>query len=223
MSINILLVEDDIDLAATIVDYFDMEGIQCDHAANGVHGLNLIEQNAYQVLILDLNLPRLDGLSICQRIREQGNDTPVLMLTARDSLQDKVTGFEKGTDDYLVKPFEIEELMVRVLALSKRRSGQVNQLSLGKLTFNLKSRQAVVGDQPIRLTPTTAKILERLLREQEAPVSRKMIAHAIWGDEQPDSNSLKVHIHHLRKQLVAADADIVLKSESGQGFVLTKS
>jgi len=223
MSINILLVEDDIDLAATIVDYFDMEGVQCDHAANGVHGLNLIEQNTYQVLILDLNLPRLDGLSICQRIREQGNDTPVLMLTARDSLQDKVTGFEKGTDDYLVKPFEIEELMVRVLALSKRRSGQVNQLSLGKLTFNLKSRQAVVGDQPIRLTPTTAKILERLLREQEAPVSREMIAHAIWGDEQPDSNSLKVHIHHLRKQLVAVDADIVLKSEPGQGFVLTKS
>ncbi len=220
MSFNILLVEDDLDLAATVVDYFEMESIQCDHASNGIQGLSLIESNTYQVIVLDLNLPRMDGLTICQTVRQTSNDTPILMLTARDSLQDKVAGFDAGTDDYLVKPFEIEELLVRVLALSKRRSGQITTLNQANLSYDLKSRIASVDGQPVKLTPITAKLLEKLLRETGKPISREQIMQFIWGDEQPDSNSLKVHIHHLRKQLDKSGAALSIDNQPGIGFSL---
>lgn len=220
MSINVLLVEDDIDLASTVVDYLEIEDINCDHAANGVLGLSLIEANDYQVILLDLNLPRLDGLSVCQKVRESSNDTPILMLTARDSLKDKIAGFDVGTDDYLVKPFEIEELLVRILALSKRRSGQVSTLNMGELTLQLKARTADYANQPIKLTPITFKLLEKFMRETSKPVSRKALIQAVWGEEQPDSNSLKVHIHHLRKQLEKVDAKLSIDTEIGFGFAL---
>lgn len=222
MGINVLLVEDDIDLAATVVDYLELEGISCDHAANGVHGLSLIEANDYQVILLDLNLPRMDGLSVCQHVRAQSNDTPILMLTARDSLNDKVAGFDAGTDDYLVKPFEIEELLIRVIALSKRRSGQVSNLTFGKLSLALKQRSAFYNDESVKVTPITFKLLEQLMRNAEKPVAREILMHAVWGEEQPDSNSLKVHIHHLRKQLEKVNADIAINVEPGFGFILKK-
>jgi DNA-binding response OmpR family regulator len=220
MSINVLLVEDDIDLASTVVDYLEIEGISCDHASNGVQGLALIEANDYQVILLDLNLPKLDGLSVCQKVRDNSNDTPILMLTARDSLGDKVAGFDAGTDDYLVKPFEIEELLIRVIALSKRRSGQVSNLNVGELSLQLKARSAFYAGTAIKLTPITFKLLEKLMREVSKPVSRETLMHAIWGDDQPDSNSLKVHMHHLRKQLEKANASLSIETEIGFGFVL---
>ncbi|NRA53468.1 MAG: response regulator transcription factor [Gammaproteobacteria bacterium] len=220
MSISVLLVEDDIDLAATVVDYFEFEDIQCDHAANGVQGLALIEANPYQVVILDLNLPRMDGLSVCQKVRANSNDTPILMLTARDTLRDKMAGFDAGTDDYLVKPFEIEELLMRVKALSTRRSGQVSSLTVGQLALQLKEKTASFNDKALKLTPITFKLLEKLMREAEKPVSRLALMQAVWGDDQPDSNSLKVHIHHLRKQLERVEANISVATETGFGFAL---
>lgn len=220
MNISVLLVEDDLDLAATVVDYFELEAISCDHAANGVHGIQLIEQNTYDVLLLDLNLPKLDGLSVCERVRAAGNDTPVLMLTARDTIKDKVSGFQVGTDDYLVKPFELEELLIRTIALSKRKSGQVSNLSAGGIRFDVKSATAVFQEQVIKLTPTTSKILEKLMREFEKPVARQVLIQFVWGEEIPDSNSLKVHIHHLRKQLARVSTSLVIESQQGKGFVL---
>lgn len=220
MSINVLLVEDDIDLASTVVDYFELEDLYCDHAANGVQGLSLIEANEYQVIILDLNLPKMDGLSVCQRVRENSDDTPILMLTARDSLNDKVAGFDAGTDDYLVKPFEIEELLVRVKALSKRRSGQASKLIVGDLVLQLKTKSATFSEKGMKLTPITFKLLEALMRDVEKPVSRQSLMQAVWGEDQPDSNSLKVHIHHLRKQLEKVGANLSVGSEAGFGFVL---
>jgi len=220
MSISVLLVEDDIDLAATVVDYFEFEDIHCDHAANGVQGLALIEANPYQVVILDLNLPRMDGLSVCQKVRANSNDTPILMLTARDTLRDKMAGFDAGTDDYLVKPFEIEELLMRVKALSTRRSGQVSSLTVGQLALQLKEKTASFNHKALKLTPITFKLLEKLMREAEKPVSRLALMQAVWGDDQPDSNSLKVHIHHLRKQLERVEADISVATETGFGFSL---
>lgn len=220
MSINVLLVEDDIDLAATVVDYLEIEGISCDHAANGVQGLSLIETNDYQVILLDINLPRLDGLSVCQKARENSNDTPILMLTARDSLGDKIAGFDAGTDDYLVKPFEIEELLIRIVALSKRRSGQVTTLNIGKLSLHLKARTARYANQEIKLTPITFKLLEKFMREPFKPISRNTLMQAVWGEEQPDSNSLKVHIYHLRKQLDKVNASLSIDTKTGFGFVL---
>lgn len=220
--INVLLVEDDIDLAATIVDYLDIESINCDHASNGLMGLELIQRNHYQMMMLDINMPKMDGLTLCNTVREKGLDIPILMLTARDSLENKLQGFEAGSDDYLVKPFAMRELVARVQVLAKRRSGEVKRLVLGDLILDLNQRTAQLQQQTLKLSPIAFKLLEMLVRASPHPVSRQHIMQAVWGDEQPDSNSLKVHIHHVRKQLDASKHSPLLKLEtiSGIGFAI---
>lgn len=220
--INVLLVEDDIDLAATIVDYLDIESINCDHASNGLMGLELIQRNHYQMMMLDINMPKMDGLTLCNTVREKGLDIPILMLTARDSLDNKLQGFEAGSDDYLVKPFAMRELVARVQVLAKRRSGEVKRLVLGDLILDLNQRTAQLQQQTLKLSPIAFKLLEVLVRASPHPVSRQHIMQAVWGDEQPDSNSLKVHIHHVRKQLDASKNSPLLKLEtiSGIGFAI---
>lgn len=218
--LNVLLVEDDIDLATTIVDYLDIESINCDHASNGVMGLNLIQHNHYQMIMLDINMPKMDGLTLCNTLREQGLDIPVLMLTARDSLENKLQGFAAGSDDYLIKPFAMKELVARVQVLAKRRSGEVKRLLLGDLSLDLTQHTVRLQQQPLKLSPIAFKLLEVLVRASPQSVSRPQIMQAIWGDEQPDSNSLKVHIYHLRKQLETADSNIKLETISGVGFAI---
>ena len=218
--LSVLLVEDDIDLAQTVVQYLELEQIQCDHASNGVSGLNLMQQHRYQVLLLDLNLPRMDGIKVCKELRQQGNDNPILMLTARDQLADKVDGFEAGTDDYLVKPFELQELVVRINALSRRRSGQAKVLRYGPLELNLDEKKASREGQPLKLSPTGWRLLETLTRAAPAVVSREQLEQAVWGDELPDSNSLKVHLFHLRKSVDAPFEQALIQTIAGQGFAV---
>jgi DNA-binding response OmpR family regulator len=218
--VNVLLVEDDLDLAATVIDYLELESIECDHAANGVAGLTLARQTPYQVLLLDLNLPRMDGLTVCQTLRAEGVDIPVLMLTARDSLVDKLAGFKSGTDDYLVKPFAMQELVVRILALAKRRSGQANRIEVGPLALDLNLKQGWRDGIPLKLSPTTFTLLECLMRLSPQPVKREILIHAVWGDEQPGSNSLKVHMHNLRKQVDGPDQEQLVHTITGFGFAL---
>jgi len=221
--LNLLLVEDDIDLATAVIDYFELENIQCDHAGNGVLGLNLIEKNHYQAIILDLNLPKMSGLTVCENIRNQGIDTPVLMLTAMDTLEDKLTGFAKGADDYLVKPFAMEELIVRVKALSNRRSGQVTVLKVAGIELDLDKMKASLSGYTLKLSPIAFKILEVLLRNSPNPVSRDFIVQEVWGDDKPESNSLKVHIFNLRKQLDLAGNKALLQTVSGFGFAIEET
>lgn len=221
--LNLLLVEDDLDLATAVVDYLELESIQCDHAVNGVVGLNLIKKNPYQAIILDLNLPRMDGLTVCRKMRELGNDTPVLMLTARDSLDDKLVGFDSGADDYLVKPFAMEELIARVKVLSRRRSGQLNKLTVEDLELDLSQKQAYRNQQLLKLSPTAIKIIEVLMRESPSPVSREVLMQRVWGDEQPDSNSLKVHVFNIRKQLELAGGPPLIHTMTSFGFVLRRA
>jgi len=221
--LNLLLIEDDIDLATTVIDYLELENIQCDHAVNGVLGLNLIKKNDYRVIILDLNLPQMHGLTVCESIRSKGIDTPVLMLTAMDSLDDKLAGFSKGADDYLVKPFAMEELIARTRSLAKRRSGQATLLSIAGIELDLVKKSASRNGHPLKLSPTSIKILELLLRNSPNPVSRKTISQEIWGDEQPESNSLKVHIFNLRKQLNSAGDKLLLHTVLGFGFSIEET
>jgi DNA-binding response OmpR family regulator len=221
--INVLLVEDDIDLATTLVDYLEIEDIACDHASNGVMGLNLIERNQYQMIILDVNMPKMDGLTLCKTLREQGKDIPVLMLTARDSLDNKLEGFAAGSDDYLVKPFAMKELIARVQVLAKRKSGEVKRLTLANLQLDLAKHSATVGEHSLKLSPIAFKLLETLVREAPQPVTRSAIMQAVWGEEQPDSNSLKVHIYHLRKQLEATTAHVKLETIASVGFAIKAS
>ena len=220
---NVLLVEDDFDLAETVIDYLSLESISCDYASNGMAGLQLLEQNSYDVVLLDLNLPRLDGLSLCERVRLGGDDTPVLMLTARDQLDDKLAGFEAGTDDYLVKPFELEELVVRIHALAKRRSGQVKLLRCGDLVMNLKERYVTRAGRPIKLSPIGWQLLETLLRASPESVSKQSLVASVWGEDPPDSNSLKVHIHNLRKAIDGAFSAPMLHTVTSHGFALKET
>lgn len=220
MSLTVLLVEDDLDLAQTVIDYLELEDITCDHASNGVTGLQLLSQHHYDVLLLDLNLPRMDGISVCEHLREQGDDLPVLMLTARDQLESKIEGFKAGTDDYLVKPFELDELIVRIQALAKRRSGQAQKLNFADLEMNLKARTVSRQGQLLKLSPTSWKLLEQLLRDAPAVVSKEKLEQAVWGEETPDSNSLKVHLHHLRKAVDQPFDSALIHTISGHGFAL---
>ena len=217
-----LLIEDDTDLAQTLIDYLALESIACDHASNGVAGLSLIERNRYNVILLDLNLPRLDGLSVCARLRDSGNQTPILMLTARDTLQNKAEGFRVGTDDYLIKPFEPEELVMRIQALARRRSAQGQVLRFEDIEMDIESHTLARGGQALRLTPAGWTLLEALLRAAPDAVRREELESALWGDDIPDSNALKVHIHHLRKALDSNFESPLLQTVSGYGFALRK-
>lgn len=218
--LNVLLVEDDFDLAETVIDYLKLEAITCDYASNGMAGLQLTEKNPYDVVLLDLNLPRLDGLRLCERLRSAGNDTPILMLTARDQLDDKLAGFEAGTDDYLVKPFELKELVARLQALAKRRSGQTQILRCGDLIMNLKERTVMRAGRAIKLSPMGWQLLETLLRASPEIVSKQKLVASVWGDEPPDSDSLKVHLFHMRRAIDAPFAAPLLHTIPGHGFAI---
>jgi DNA-binding response OmpR family regulator len=218
--LSVLLVEDDLDLAETLIDYLDLEQIACDHASNGIMGLNFIERQRYDVLLLDLNLPRLSGIDVCQRLREEGCDTPVLMLTARDGLDAKLEGFRVGTDDYLVKPFELQELVVRVQALARRRSGQIQQLRCGDLEMNLTFHVVSRAGQSLKVSPTGWRLLEALMRASPGVVSRQALETMLWGNDIPDSNSLKVHLFHLRQAVDAPFDTPLLHTVPGHGVAL---
>ncbi len=222
-NIEILLVEDDIDLASSIADFLALEGITCDHAYNGQSGLKLATENSYQVLVLDLMLPRMDGITLCEKLRQQGADTPILMLTARDTLEDKIAGFRAGTDDYLVKPFAMEELTMRIRSLAVRRSGQVRKLQVGSLVLNLDSRHASRDGVTLKLTPSCWTLLETLMRASPNPVSRKDLEYSLWQDSPPDTNSLKVHMYNLRQQIDKPFSQTMIHTLSQHGFVLRDS
>ncbi|GAB7220620.1 cationic peptide response regulator transcription factor CprR [Vibrio comitans] len=219
-NIQLLLVEDDLGIATAVVDYFELESMSCDHAANGLLGLNLIKQNHYDAVILDLNLPKMDGLEVCAHLREQGFDVPILMLTARDRLDDKLQGFSSGADDYLVKPFALEELMVRIKVLSRRRSGEVNRLKFDDLELDVKAETATRSGMKLKLSPTGFKILTALMRNAPNVIKRDKLMQIVWGDEQPDSNSLKVHIFNLRKAVDSESTNKLIHTVAGQGFAL---
>ncbi|WP_320171691.1 response regulator transcription factor [Maridesulfovibrio sp.] len=220
MSITVLLVEDDYDLAAAVAGFLELEGIVCDHASNGLQGLELAVANDYDVLLVDVMLPRLDGIGLCERLRKKAVDTPVLMLTALGSLDDKTAGFNAGTDDYLTKPFDMEELLLRIRALSRRRSRQVRTLEVGGLVMNLDTHEAVREGQPLLLTPTEWKILEELALNSPRVVSRNSLEQAVWGDSVPSQSLLKVYLNKLRKKVDAPPFSPMIRTLPGVGIVL---
>ncbi|KIX15152.1 XRE family transcriptional regulator [Dethiosulfatarculus sandiegensis] len=217
---SVLLVEDDLDLAATVVQYLELEGMSVACAFNGDAGLNLASEQNYQVLLLDVMLPRMDGLTLCSRLRKQGVDLPVLMLTARDTLDDKLAGFRAGTDDYLVKPFAMAELVARIKVLAQRRSGQARKLKVGELVMDLDQRQAHRGKRLLKLTPTCWDLLETMMRRSPEVVSRRDLEQALWGADLPESNTLKVHMHKLRQQVDDKDSAAMIHTVTGHGFML---
>jgi len=220
MNLHVLLVEDDYDLAASLVEYLELEHITCDHASNGVHGLELARQHLYDVILLDVMMPKMDGLTLCNILRKDGMDTPVLMLTARDTLEDKIAGFTVGTDDYLVKPFALKELLIRVCALAKRRSSQPKKYAVADLELDTDTITATRNGTTLVLTPTEWKLLLELARNSPNVVSREQLMRSVWGDEAPESNTLKVHMHKLRQKVDKPFPSPLIKTLPRHGFVL---
>ena len=219
---TILLVEDHDDLAASIGDYLEAAGYAMDFAADGAIALNLLEENPYDAIILDLMLPKIDGIRVCERLRDRGDGTPILMLTARDQIEDKVNGFNAGADDYLVKPFDMEELSARIKALVRRARGEMSDgaLRVGDLVFDPRTMRVERGGERVNLSPTSARILKVLMRESPRLVSREQLENELWGDLLPDSDTLRSHMYNLRKGIDRPFETKLLHTVQGMGFKL---
>jgi DNA-binding response OmpR family regulator len=198
----ILVIEDHRDIAESILDFLEQRGFSVDYARDGVTGLHLAISNPYDVIVLDVMLPGLDGISLCRKLREQARRaTPVLMLTARDTLDDKIAGLDAGADDYLVKPFEVRELEARVRALLRRQRGALARevYAVGDLVLDTSTLQVTRGGRSLTLTPIGLKMLTVLMRASPGVVSRQQLEREVWGDLLPDSDTLRSHLYNLRK------------------------
>ena len=216
---HLLLIEDSQDLAANICEHLAARGHVMDAAGDGVTGLHLAVVNSYDAIILDVGLPGMDGLTLCHKLRHDAHkQTPVLMLTARDTLKDKLSGFGSGADDYLVKPFALQELEARLQALVRRGAAGGAVLRVGDLLANTDTLQVKRGGSAITLTPTALKLLIQLMRASPRVLSRQEIELALWGDLPPDSDALRTHIHALRAAIDKKFPVKLLHTVHGMGY-----
>ena len=221
-ALRVLLIEDQSDLAANVLDYFESFGHAIDYASDGASGLALALSEPFDVVVLDVMLPELDGWEVCRRLRaENSRRLPVLMLTARDSLPDKLRGFESGADDYLTKPFALDELHARCQALARRRElHRSSVIAIGSLTIDVQKREAFRGGVALALTRKGFEILKVLAEVYPAVMTRSELVARIWGDDWPDSDALRSHIYALRQELDKPFQRPILKTIHGVGFQL---
>ena len=220
---SVLLIEDNRDISEMVGSYLESRGYTIDFAEDGVTGLHLAVVNDYDAIVLDLMLPGLDGLSVCRKLREEARrDTPLLMLTARDTQRDKVTGLDAGADDYLVKPFDIRELEARLRALVRRRRGQLaaEVLKVADLSLDTGTLEVSRAGRPLTLTPTALKLLSVLMRASPRVVSRQDLEREVWGDLLPDSDTLRSHLYTLRKVIDKPFDRPLLHTVHGAGYRL---
>jgi len=218
----ILVIEDNPDLVANLYDFLEPRGYIVDAAYVASSGLRFARDNDYDVIILDLMLPDMDGLELCQQLREEGVDAPVLMLTARDTLDDKLQGFNSGADDYLVKPFAMQELEARLKALIKRQRGEHSReaLKIAGLKFDPVTLQVEREGQAITLPPIPLKILALLIRQSPRVVPRREIERRIWGNARPDTDALRAHMSVLRAAIDRPFDTPLLRTVHGIGYQL---
>jgi DNA-binding response OmpR family regulator len=212
-TLTVLVVEDHPTIARQIVAFLEGLKWQTDHAATGALAIDLATREAYDVVLLDLNLPDIDGLDVCRAIKAGApRNVPVLMLTARDAFEDKARGFHSGADDYLAKPFDLRELALRCEALARRGQLHVSQeMQVGLLTLLQREKRVLYRGLPVPLTQAGFTILSTLASAWPRAVSRSALVHALWGANPPDSDALKSHIYTLRKQLeLAGGANMIV-------------
>ena len=222
---HILIIEDNPDIAANLGDYLDEKGHTVDFAGDGITGLHLAIVNDFDAIVLDLALPGMDGLEVCRKLRnEAGKNTPVLMLTARDRLEDKLAGFETGADDYLVKPFELQEVEVRLKVLTSRGIRRASkEIQVGDLLFNVDTLIVTRAGHEIDVNPIGLKLLLCLMEASPNVVSRADIEKEVWGEEMPESDSLRVHIHSLRAALDKPFGSKMIQTRHGIGYRMLES
>lgn len=219
----ILLVEDHQALAESVGAYLEASGMQVDFATNGLAALHLAVTQQHDAIVLDIGLPGIDGLEVCRKLRQEARSaTPIIMLTARDQLDDRLAGFDAGADDYLVKPFAMPELEARLNAIIRRSSGDAfkARYEVGDLVLDSATFSVTRAGRPIRLSRKQFEILRLLMRESPRIVSRETVERALWGDEVPDSDALRSHLYNLRKLIDKGFDTDLIETLPGTGFRL---
>ncbi|MCF6246434.1 MAG: response regulator transcription factor [Desulfobacula sp.] len=223
---NILIVDDDLQLLEQLSSSLETKHYQTQTAKNGEEALDKIFAVPYDLILLDIMLPKRDGLSVLKEIREAGLNMPVLMLSARGDVEDRIKGLDYGADDYLPKPFSMAELMARIRAMLRRDGKRSPTLTAGSIQLDTLSRQVTLSGEQLKLTSKEFSILEFLLHNKGCVVSRFNLAEHIWGDEFNPfsmSNFVDVHIKNLRKKIKLSGEDSIIKTVRGVGFLIDES
>lgn len=219
----VLMAEDEADLAELTIDYLMEEGIECDYAADGKVAMNLLKQSQYDVIVLDVNMPKADGFAVCSWLKEQGIDTPVIFLTARDSIDDKLFGFDIGADDYLTKPFELDELVARLKVLTKRKSKSVRKFELANLNIDFSGHQVTRGEAVIKLKPAQRQLLFMLAENSPNVVTKAEIEQKIWPEQDVTSDMFKSLTSRLRSAIDTPNEAPLIHTIRGVGLALRQS
>jgi len=220
---RLLLIEDDLKIASFVIKGFRSAGFAVDHARDGEEGLHLALTEPYDAAIIDIMLPRRDGLSVIERMRTEKIDTPVIILSAKGEVQDRIKGLQTGSDDYLTKPFSFAELLARVQALIRRATGasEPTRLQVGDLSMNLLTREVKRGGERIELQPLEFSLLEYLMRNAEKVVSKTMIMEHVWDyNFDPQTNVVEVRISRLRDKVDRGFPEKLIHTVRGVGYVL---
>jgi DNA-binding response OmpR family regulator len=222
--LKVLIVEDSRDIAENIADFLEPLGYVLDFAYDGSTGLTMAQDPSFNAIVLDVMLPGMNGFAVCRQLRQDfGIGTPVLMLTARDQLEDKLAGFEAGVDDYVVKPFSVKELEARLKALVKRGSGQdsAKPLQVADLSYDLNTQTATRAGTRLQLNPIQRKLLVHLISNSHRVVSRSELEQLVWEDDPPDKDILRSHIYSLRSIIDKPFASSLLHTVRGIGYRLS--
>lgn len=220
---HILIIEDDLAIAANLYDFLESRGHSVDAAANGMAGLHLAVTQRFDAILLDLGLPGMNGITLCRKLRQESQiDTPILMLTARDTLEDKLIGFEQGADDYMVKPFALKEVEARLLAMHKRHAGKVANriLEVGGLFFDPKTVSIRFENKNVKLPPKCIRLLALMMSEPGRVFSREELEQEAWEEAQETSDTLRSHMHILRRALTKAGGYDPIETVHGLGYCL---
>lgn len=225
-ALNVLIIEDNAALAANIYDYLEACGHHPDAAPDGESGLGLLAINQYDVVVLDWMMPRMDGMAMLARLRALKSTIPVIVVTAKDQLENKLQGFETGADDYIVKPVALPELEIRLRVLAQRARGAQGSspvLQVDDLRFDLGTLEVTRAGKQLAMTPVRRQLLELLMRKSPALVRREELETLIWQDDVPDNDVLRSHMHMLRKSVDGNSARKLIKTIAGSGYRLCTS
>ncbi len=221
---KLLLIEDHQDIAGIIFDFFEIKGYSIDYASDGRQGFELAKNLHYDLILLDIMLPDVDGLTVCAELRHQGIDTPILMLTAMDRKEDILSGFEEGADDYLVKPFDLNILEARIQALHRRRTGSqaVKELHFGDLTLDFENRVVIRNECHFKLNKILFTTLKTLMMRAPEVTTREELINEVWQDEEPQSDVLRSHIYQLRNLIDKPFKHAYIKTLPKVGYQLVE-
>lgn len=218
---KILLIEDDPNIAEFICKGLREEAYVVSHSGIGEEGLSLTDRDSFDLVILDIMLPKMNGIEVCKAIRAKGNEVPIIMLTSKNSVKDKVHGFECGADDYITKPFSFDEFLARIHAILRRRSSKIIELAFGDLRLDTIAHRVFFANEELILRPKEYAILKYLLSNQGRVLSRTQILENVWGYHyDPSTNIVDVYIKKLRAKLTPLSPKDIIRTVRGMGYMI---